>query len=187
VTCRWHQLQKAVKASNLPAADKAVFLARLDHATFGTADMPAEWTRPQKKVARETSLSLRQVKYSEQHLARHGWLSTKRAAEGDRRKLRYVLAAGTECDCIGRRHAPQRVQRNGRMSATRAPRKVQRIGATPQVDGRFDGRGTDEGKEKRPPEPEPETHTEQKYRSEPPRSDGYWHAAMNALYEAERP
>ena len=70
---RWHDLRAAVKASNLTAADKAVFLARVDHSTYGTADMPARWTRSQKTVARETSLSRRQVQYSEAHLERHGW------------------------------------------------------------------------------------------------------------------
>jgi len=140
---RWHQLHAAVKLSNLPPADRHVFLDRLGHSTYGTAEMTAEYTRTQEKVAKETGLSLRQVKYSEAHLARHGWLKVTRAAEGDRRRREYAFAIGTQCDCTGRRHEPGKAQP---ASAPVAPIKVQPIGATPHVNGQIRGRDINEGK-----------------------------------------
>jgi hypothetical protein len=91
MTTRWHDLKSAVKASNLPASDKAVYLDRLDQSTYGTAEMPARWTRPQREVAKRVSITVRQVQYAESHLARHGWL-TVTGTTGPKKTRRYTLA-----------------------------------------------------------------------------------------------
>jgi hypothetical protein len=162
---RWHELQAAIKASDLPPADRHVFLDRLGHSTYGTAEMTAEYTRTQKKVARETGLSLRQVRYSEAHLERHGWLKvTGTTAPGKTRE--YEFAIGRECDCTGRVHAPEQRQRPRSEQPTAATPQVstrmppagaglessvaavrrQPTAATPKVNGQIRGRDFDEGK-----------------------------------------
>jgi hypothetical protein len=103
MTCRWHELRDAVKASNLPASDKAVYRARLDHSDYGTAEMAARWTRSQQAVARETSLTVRQVRRAERHLQLHGWLKVS-GTTGPGKTRHYEFAAGWPCDCTGRRH-----------------------------------------------------------------------------------
>jgi hypothetical protein len=113
----WHRLLAAIKASNLAASDKAVYRLLLDKADYRTAELPARFAPRQAVIARETSLSLRQVKYATGHLRRHGWLTAKgKTAPG--RTLEYSLAAGLPCDCTGRRHEAERVQPDSRTGAT---------------------------------------------------------------------
>jgi hypothetical protein len=152
VTTRWHQLRAEIKASNLTAADKHLILSRIDHSSFGSAEMPAKWTRTQQQIAKETGLSLRQVQYSEAHLARHGWLRIT-GSTGPGRTRRYEFEFGEQCDCTGRVHEPaktstdatdapertQRAHRNGRnertqrmasTDATQVPERTQRMAST---------------------------------------------------------
>jgi hypothetical protein len=100
---RWHELREAILASNLPASDKAVYRLLLDKADYRTADLPAKFTPTREAIARQTSLSRSQAGYATRHLARHGWLALAGAA-GPGRPRTYTLAAGTQCDCTGRRH-----------------------------------------------------------------------------------
>lgn len=156
---RWHEMKAAVKASNLPPADRHVYLNRLDQADYATTQIDPLWTRTQAKVASETGLSRRQVQYSEAHLQRHGWLKiTGTWAPGKRRQ--YEVAIGQPCDCTGRVHAPQptdatpqvstevRAQRRRSevTSARVAPEHAQRVGATPQVRRQIHGEISTRGK-----------------------------------------
>jgi hypothetical protein len=106
---RWHELASAIQNSNLPASDKSVFRFLLDRANYGTAEMLDRFTPSQASIARQTSHSLRQVKYAIDHLRRHGWIKTE-GATGPGRKLSYTLASGAGCDCTGRVHESERVQ-----------------------------------------------------------------------------
>ena len=103
---RWHQLAGAIDASNLPASDRSVFRMRLKRADYKTAELPARFTRPQAAVAREAGITVRQVRRSERHLERHGWLKIS-GGNGRGHTLSYVLLAGLDCDCTGRRHEPK--------------------------------------------------------------------------------
>jgi hypothetical protein len=123
---RWHQLADAIGDSNLPASDKAIFRYLLDKADWRTAELAERWTPTEREIRRKTSHSLRQVKYSIEHLARHGWITADRG-EADKRRRTYTLTYGWACDCPGRRHAPPRkVQPEPEKGATPAPQ----IGAT---------------------------------------------------------
>lgn len=102
---RWHELDDAIDASNLPASDKAVFRLRLKTADFTTADMSPQWTETQDVVARKASITVRQVRRSERHLEQHGWLKVS-GTTGRGRKPLYALMVGSQCDCTGRVHAP---------------------------------------------------------------------------------
>jgi len=87
----------------MSAADKSVFRYLLDKADYATAELPAKYTPTRKRIARETSISYRQVGYSTQHLKLHGWLVTT-GATGPGKTLAYALAAGQHCRCTGRVH-----------------------------------------------------------------------------------
>lgn len=97
---RERQLRDAIMGSDLPASDKSVFRCLLDKADFSTAHLPAKFTPTRKVIARETSLSYRQVGYSTSHLQRHGWLEIK-GATGPGHPLEYELALG-----VARLHRP---------------------------------------------------------------------------------
>ena len=107
---RWHQLAGAIGASNLAASDKSVFRYLLDRADYATAELPPKFTPKQASIAKQTSHSIRQVKYAIGHLRRHGWLRAE-GRTGPGRTLAYTLALGAGCDCPGRVHPPERVQR----------------------------------------------------------------------------
>jgi hypothetical protein len=129
---RWHQLADAIQRSNMSAADKSVFRFLLDRADYRTAELPAKFTPTQRAIGRMTSHSRRQVQYSLDHLARHGWV-TAGGATGPGRPRRYSFAAGADCDCQGRVHAPERAQPEAITGATTAPERAQPTGATRQV------------------------------------------------------
>jgi hypothetical protein len=116
---RWHELDDAIDASNMPASDRAVYKARLKRADYGTGDLPRQFTDKQATVARKTGVSLRQVQYAERHLERHGWFQIS-GTTGPGKTRRYLLTAGLNCDCTGRRHEAQRTQRAGSTDATEA-------------------------------------------------------------------
>jgi len=164
---RWHELRNAIKASNLPASDRAVFRARLDHSDYGTGELPAKFTRAQSAVAREVGITVRQVKRAEWHLARHGWLKVT-GTTGPGKTRRYVLALGTDCTCTGRVHEPQRGTPTAATGDTMSPERGTPTGDTSQVNGRFPLRGNEREEERVPetitsnekitpgkPEPEP--------------------------------
>jgi hypothetical protein len=106
---RWHQLADLIQDSNLPASDKSVFRYLLDRSNYGTGELAARFAPLQATIGRKTSHSPRQVRYATRHLERHGWLAASRNTQEDspdRRRLRYELAFGGECDCVGRVHDP---------------------------------------------------------------------------------
>lgn len=200
---RWHELRDALATSNLPASDKAVYRALLDKADFRTACLDPRYTPRQAVIAKETSLSLRQVKYAEQHLARHGWLAAT-GATGPGRTRRYELAAGGSCDCSGRRHAPgQRVQpapsTTGATGATECPNGCNhctRTGATNGCNAAGQTpnpteRQREEGEVREEPEPEvPRCCPDCGGERDPAigafvHRPGCWTAAMFELYERE--
>lgn len=135
----WHQLRDAIEMSNLTPADCAVFKAYLDSADFKTGAGPGEYTPTEQRIRAKTKLSLRQVKYSKDHLALHSWIAAKRIG----RKLQVEVRAGRDCDCAGRVHARRKGATKGAVvapikGATVAPIQVQPIGATPQVNDHID-------------------------------------------------
>ena len=71
---RWHQLAGAIGASNLAASDKSVFRYLLDRADYATAELPPKFTPKQASIAKQTSHSIRQVKYAIGHLRPHARL-----------------------------------------------------------------------------------------------------------------
>lgn len=144
MTCRWHALRDAVKASNLPASDRAVYRARLDHSTYGTAEMPVKFTRTQQAVAREIGITVRQVKRAERHLAEHGWLIVT-GTTGPKKTRHYVLALGTDCDCMGRVHEQQRRTPTAATGDMVSPERGTPTGDTSQVNGRFPNEATTRG------------------------------------------
>ena len=105
---RWHQLAGAIRDSNLPASDKAVFQFLLSRSDYKTAELPARFTPTRETIARKTSLSYSQVGYSTRHLERHGWVTAK-GVTGPGHPLEYSFAIGGNCDCTGRVHAPRTV------------------------------------------------------------------------------
>lgn len=134
---RWHELADAILNGNHPASDKALYRFMLDKADYKTAVLPERFTPTQRVMARKTSLSLRQVKYSLQHLALHGWLEI-REAENDGRRRTYVLKLGASCACTERRHVADPSATNS-LSATPSAteKKVQRRRSAPaEADGR---------------------------------------------------
>jgi hypothetical protein len=103
---RWHQLDDAIDASDLPASDRAVYHRRLKRADYGTAELPARFTETQAEVAKATGITVRQVRRSERHLESHGWLEVS-GTTGRGHKPSYRLLVGKLCDCTGRVHAPK--------------------------------------------------------------------------------
>jgi hypothetical protein len=133
---RWHQLADAVGASNLRASDKSVFRYLLDKADFGTAELPPGFTPNQAKIARQTSISRRQVTYAIDHLRRHGWVTTS-GTTAPGRTLGYSLGLGAECDCTGRVHDHRTVATGtGATAATGGGERVQPQTATGATFGR---------------------------------------------------
>jgi hypothetical protein len=100
---RWHQLADAMQDSNLPASDKSVFRYLLDRADYKTAELPAKFTPTQRLIARKTSVSYSQVRYSLHHLQRHGWLIIS-GKSGPARPRHYEFRVGAGCHCTGRVH-----------------------------------------------------------------------------------
>jgi hypothetical protein len=105
---RWNGLLDALKRSNLPASDKAVYRVLLDAANYETTVLLAKFTPTREQIGRETSLSRSQVGYSTRHLVRHGWLAVQ-GKTGPNKPRRYGLGIGADCDCTGRVHAPRTV------------------------------------------------------------------------------
>jgi hypothetical protein len=101
----WHERKRAIRRSELPPSDRAVYLSLLDHASFVTAELRKR-TPSLDVIAADTGVSRRQVVYSLHHLERHGWVKVTSGA-GTRRN-QYELAAGGLCDCtVGRCHRPR--------------------------------------------------------------------------------
>lgn len=92
-------------AAGLTAADRWVFDTLLWMADFGTAHLPDRFApRSLKELAAKSFVSQRQVKYSLDHLQRHGWVEryrhfTDEGIGGRGHPTRYVLKAGISCDC----------------------------------------------------------------------------------------
>jgi hypothetical protein len=107
VTDRKHELEDAIADTRLTASDKAVFLRRLKRSDHKTAELPAKYAEYQPVVGRKTSLSLRQTRYAERHLERHGWLKISGIAHRGKARS-YVLEMGEDCDCTGRVHEPRK-------------------------------------------------------------------------------
>jgi hypothetical protein len=142
---RWHQLADAIQASNLPPSDRSVFRCLLDASDYATGELPPKFTPKEVEIAKRTGHSLRQVKYSISHLRRHGW-DEGEPGSGRGHRSRYALAIGSRCDCEGRRHLQEKVQREPLKGAVVAPEKVQPKGATPQVERTFPLRGNERRK-----------------------------------------
>jgi hypothetical protein len=126
---RWHQLADAMQDSNLPASDKSVFRYLLDRADYKTAELPAKFTPTQRVIARKTSVSYSQVRYSLGHLERHGWLVIA-GKPGPGHPRHYEFQVGADCHCTGRVHATgQRCQPQASTVPTDDPRTVPTNGA----------------------------------------------------------
>ncbi len=139
---RWHELDRAIDASNLTASDKAVYHQFLKHSDYVTADLPAKRTPTREKIGRLASLSQRQVAYAVSHLELHDWLK-RSGRTGPRKSPSYSLQAGEQCHCTGRVH----VRTGATEPAAVAPDRVQPTGATPQVKGQFLPRGIEREEE----------------------------------------
>lgn len=100
---RWRELKKGMAKSGLPASDRAVFGNLHGCSDYRTGELESKFTPTLAKMADETGLSERQVRYSLRHLELHGWLKVS-GATGRGHKPEYRLMLGGACDCTGRRH-----------------------------------------------------------------------------------
>jgi hypothetical protein len=166
---RWHELDNAIGDSRLPASDRAVYHRRLKKADYATAELPAKFTESQAQVARAVGITVRQVRRSERHLERHGWLKIS-GPTGRGHKPSYVLLLGAQCDCTGRRHDLK--------ADTAAPKGGHGVRRKADTEG-----GHVAGQRLVSAERQREEETER----QPEPDLSFWHAAMNALYDAERP
>jgi hypothetical protein len=137
---RWVILRDAIKASSLPASDKAVYRALLDAADYTTAVLLPGFTPAQVKVAAETGLSRRQVQYAERHLELHGWLTVS-GSTGPGKRRHYVLRDGGPCHCAGRVHERAQRERPARVERAQPewPERAQPTGATGATFGHRSG------------------------------------------------
>jgi len=163
---RWHQLKDEIIRSNLRASDKAVFRYLLDRAQcttkdgdYKSGDRLPRWTPDRLKIARETSICIRQVRYSVRHLERHGWITATGTARNGRtapgKKLAYALSIGDRCDCTGCVHDPgtgatgdsERRQRETVTAATFGHRSTATNGGNAAGQNRRQDRGITEEEE----------------------------------------
>lgn len=115
VTTKW-EINKAVRASALPAPSRLIMLVLSDIAEAGTAEIPEQYTPSLRVLAEETGLDRATIKRHLAGLETAGWVERSRPTveaarrEGERTCYKLTLPVGADSATLGAESAKTMAQ-----------------------------------------------------------------------------
>lgn len=111
MTTKW-EINKAVRASGLPAPSRLIMLVLSDIAEAGTAEIPEQYTPSLRVLAEETGLDRATIKRHLAGLETAGWVERSRPTieaarrEGERTCYKLTLPVGADSATLGAQDTP---------------------------------------------------------------------------------